>query len=205
MHEVATARHLRFIHIAQECHVILVLLSASFVLIFAGPADDVGLTASDDVSLFVPYRPHADVAMCHVWCSCRRDRHPVQCVVLDIRDPHRFLTESVQCLLRGDCNCRFLRDPSRSMLLSLTSRGSLFVVILLLLSDPAVLWLPALFSSASSSLIAASAACSSHILRRSCPHISRRVARAGVLVSACGGTGYRVVGAPCSQTLLLRT
>ena len=41
-------------------------------------------------------------SQCHVECSGRRNRHAVQCVVLDIRDPHCFLTVSVQCLLRGD-------------------------------------------------------------------------------------------------------
>ena len=45
------------------------------------------------------------------------------CVVLDTRDPHRFLAVSVQCLLRVDSNCAFLRrhllqDPSRNVLFS---------------------------------------------------------------------------------------
>ena len=93
------------------------------VLIFVRPNDDVGLTASDDVSHFIPCRPHAEVAVRHVECSCRRNRHPVQSVVLSDRDPHRFLTVPVQCLLRGDSNCAYLwrrlpEDPSRNVLFS---------------------------------------------------------------------------------------
>ena len=81
------------------------------------------MSASNDVSHFIPCRPHAEVAMRHVEGSGRRYRHQVQCVVLDIRDPHRFLTVSVQCLLRGDSNCLFLWrrfpwDPSRNVLFS---------------------------------------------------------------------------------------
>ena len=74
---------------------------------------------------------------------------------------------------------------------SLTSRGSFFVVILLLLSDPDGLGCSALFSSALSSLVinVIAAACSSHVLRRSCLHFYRHVARARVLVSAFGGAG----------------
>ena len=61
--------------------------------------------------------------MRHVECSGPRNRHPVERVVLNIRDPHRFLTRPVQCLLRGDSNCVFLRrrlpqDPSRNALFS---------------------------------------------------------------------------------------
>ena len=68
-------------------------------------------------------------------------------------------------------------------------------VPLLLLSDPDELGCSVLFSSALSSLTTTTsliaAACSSHILRRSCPEFSRHVARAGVLVSACGDAGLR--------------
>ena len=32
---------------------------------------------------------------------------PVQCVVLDARDPHRFLTMTVRRFLRGYSNCAF--------------------------------------------------------------------------------------------------
>ena len=61
--------------------------------------------------------------MRHVECSCRRNRHQILCVVLNIRDPHRFLLVSVRCLSRGDSNCvllwrRFPRDPSRNVLFS---------------------------------------------------------------------------------------
>ena len=101
----------------------LCLSSSTPVLIFVGPDDDVGLTASNDVSHFISCQPHAEVTVRHVECSSRRNRHPVQCVILDIRDPHRFLTLSVQCLLRGDSNCVLLRrrppqDPSRNVLFS---------------------------------------------------------------------------------------
>ena len=59
----------------------------------------------------------------HVECSGRRNRHPVQCVVLDVRDPHCFLAVSVQCLLCGNCNWvlrqrRFLRGSSPNVLFS---------------------------------------------------------------------------------------
>ena len=74
---------------------------------------------------------HAIVTMRHVECSGRRKRHPVQCVALDIRDPHRFLTVSVQCLLRGDSNCAFLRRPFPQDL----SWNVLFSVARLLISD----------------------------------------------------------------------
>ena len=58
--------------------------------------------------------------MRHVDCSSRRNRRLVQCVALDVRDPHRFLAVSVQYLLRGSSNCallwrRFPGDLSRNM------------------------------------------------------------------------------------------
>ena len=56
MHEVATTRHLRFIQLAQEFQVILVVLSALRVLILVGANDDIGLAASNDVSHFIPCR-----------------------------------------------------------------------------------------------------------------------------------------------------
>ena len=111
MHEIATARNLRFIQLTQEFHVILVLLSAPPVLISVRPNEDIWLTGFNDVSHFVPCRPHAKVAVRHVECSCRRNRHPVQCVVLNIRDPHRFFT--VPVLWR-----RLFEDSSRNVLFS---------------------------------------------------------------------------------------
>ena len=71
MHGVATARRLRFVQLTQEFHVICVLLPASPLLIFVRSNDDIGLTASDNVSHFIPCRPHAGVAVRHVECSCR--------------------------------------------------------------------------------------------------------------------------------------
>ena len=102
----------------------------------------------------------------------------MQCIVLDIRDLNCFLAVSVQCLLRRNLNwvlrqrCFFLEIllgtccsvvPDCS---SLTSRASLFVVILLLLSDPDELGCSTLFSSALSSLIATSSPMSSLLLAR---------------------------------------
>ena len=57
MNEVATARRLRVVQLAEEFHVIFVLLSASPVLIFVRSDDDIGLTAPDDVSRFFTCRP----------------------------------------------------------------------------------------------------------------------------------------------------
>ena len=103
MHEVATA---------QEFHVIFVLLLAPPVLITPGSLFPTMCLISSRADL-------AQVAMRHVECSSRRNRHPVQCVVLDVRDPHRFLTD----VLRGDSNCvlsrrRLPQDPSRNVLFS---------------------------------------------------------------------------------------
>ena len=76
-----------------------------------------------------------EVAVRHVECSSRRNRHPVQRTVLNVCNPHCFLTGPVQCLLRSDSNCmslesRFPKEPSRNVQFSgaycstLASRGS---------------------------------------------------------------------------------
>ena len=100
----------------------------------------------------------------------------------------------------SDCNwvlrqCRFLRDFSWNVLLddvrlcTLTSRGSLFVAILLLLSDPYELGCSALLSSALSLLNTTSPPMSSLLLARVTFCVSllltSLVTRAGVLVSSC--------------------
>ena len=70
MHEVATARRLRFVQFTQEFHPIFVLLVASPVLIFVRSNDNIGLTASNDVSHFIPFRRHAEVTKRRAECSC---------------------------------------------------------------------------------------------------------------------------------------
>ena len=122
MHEVATARRLRFVKFSQEFLVIVVLL-ASPVLIFVRPNDGIGLTAPDDVSHFFTCRPHAEVAMrqCHLLLLVTLTPSSMHCSRRS--GPHCFLAVSVQCLLRGDSNCvllwrRFPEDPSRNVLFS---------------------------------------------------------------------------------------
>ena len=103
--------------------------------------------SADDVSHFVPRCPHAEVAMRHGECSCRRDRHPVQALFStfqilivfsrDVSSASRVVTATarscgadfLKILLVTCCSVTF--DCS-----TLTSRGSLVAVILLLLSDP---------------------------------------------------------------------
>ena len=157
------------------------------------------MSASNDVSHFIPCRPHAEVAMRHVEC-------PVQCVVLDIRDPHRFLAVSVHCLLRGGSNCvflwrRFHRDPSRNVLFS--GAGLLisdFTWFSLRCDPPSAVWSRRAWVSCTVFVCTVSrhrafvtnvilAARTSRVLGGSCPHFSRYVARAGVLVGACGDAG----------------
>ena len=92
-------------------------------------------------------------------------------------------------IILGTC-CSVVLDCS-----SLTSRGPLFVVILLLPYDPDGLGCPALFSYALSPSYRAIAttvilaAYSSRVMGGSCPHFSRYVARAGVLVGPCDDAG----------------
>ena len=120
------------------------------VLIPVSPNDEIGLPASNEVSHFVPCRLHTEVAAHRIECTCRRNRHPVQRAVPDICDPHCFSREpsSISCVVTAtDCSRsvvfpKILLGTCCSLVLgrsSLTSRGSLFVVNLLLLSGPSKL------------------------------------------------------------------
>ena len=138
MHEVATARRLRFIQLTQKCHVIFLLPPAASVLILVRPNDDIGLTASDDVSHFITCRVRAEVlssaladeldtpfnvlfstfAILIVFSRCPSS---ASCVVTaTVVFPEILL--GARCSVMLDCS-------------PLTARGSLFFVILLLLSD----------------------------------------------------------------------
>ena len=107
------------------------------VVIPVRPNDDIRLTASNDVSHFVPCRLRTEVAVRHIECTCRRNRHPVQRTVLDICGPHCFLEGAgVSCVVtatacsRGVVFPRILLGTCCSLVLGrsyLTARGSLFV------------------------------------------------------------------------------
>ena len=90
------------------------------VPILVRPHDNVGLAATSDVSQFRPVLPsHSSrSASCRVLLPTKSTPTSI-----NVRNPHCFHTGPVRCLLIGDST-------------TLTSRGSLFAVILLLLSDP---------------------------------------------------------------------
>ena len=114
-----------FVKIAQKFDLVLVLLLASSVLVLVRPNDDTRLTAFSDVSNFVSRRPRTEFApadeidtqfnelfsMFATLMVFSRDPSDASCVV------------TAGALVTVDCS-------------SLASRGSLFVVILLVLSGP---------------------------------------------------------------------
>ena len=140
-----------------------------------------GLTAPDVVSQIIPYRPDAEVAILHSRAPAREIDTQFNALFSTVATLIVFslYSSSASCVVTATaCSdnvvffeillrtcCSVVLDCS-----SLTSRGSLFVVILLLLCDPDGCGRAALFSSALSPPhrdIATSvilAACSRHVL-----------------------------------------
>ena len=129
MYEVAATCHLRLLLLAREFHVILFLLPAAPIPVFTRPNDDIGRVAPDDASDFISCGPHAEVTLCHI------------CVVTVCSGGVVF----PEIRLGTCCSVVLVRTSS-------SSRGHLFVAILLLMSDPDELGCPALSSSALSHL-----------------------------------------------------
>ena len=197
MHKVATARHLRFILLAQEFHVILALLSAHPVVIFVGPDDDIWLTAFNDVSHFVRCPPTLK-SHCVLSSAPADDIDTNLNVLFSTIAIHRHLTVPVHCLLRGALfRRRFPEYPPRNVLFSgARLLVSDFTWFPLRCDPPSAVWRRRAQVSCTVLICTVSphrdiatytilAACSSHVLCGSCPHFSRRAACAGVLVSAC--------------------